>query len=103
MPGVIVKIDVDGSLTEIPIKYKGSVKWEDLHRNLNDGYIERVKVRYQGRVRDAYVDEEGLLKGLQRNLVAEQLVADYYGAPLSQWLVGPIVIWVPNVQTTLSP
>jgi hypothetical protein len=67
---------------------------EDLQHHVG-GYIERIKVDYEGKVRDGYVDEEGLLKLLPINHRAMEMdTMKLYrgGMPL----VGPLVIWVPN-------
>ena len=37
------------------------------------GYIERVKVRYEGHIRTMYVNEEGLLLNLQFNQKASSI------------------------------
>lgn len=57
--------------------------------------LERVKVIYNGKRRDAYVDEEGALphRQLQINPHAMGIVAPEYGNPP---MFGNLVIWVPN-------
>lgn len=40
---------------------------------LVDGYIERVRVRYRDKLRDMWVNEEGLLDGLPYNHQASEI------------------------------
>jgi hypothetical protein len=57
------------------------------------GYIERVKVRFNGRVRDGYVNEEGIAKGLPSNSVATDMLTDIYVGTV---LFGTLAIWEPD-------
>ena len=61
-----------------------------------EGYIERVKVRFEGRVRDAYVNEDGISKGFQVNPQACRLVSGtiFEGSTI----VGPLAIWIPDAK-----
>lgn len=57
--------------------------------------VERIKVRYEGKVRDAYLDEEGFLKpNPEMNLKIMHYAAGYYNQPVQDF-VGNAVIWVP--------
>jgi hypothetical protein len=58
------------------------------------GYVEPVKVRYQGKIRQAYVDEDGLSKQLPPNPAATEMLAMSYF--LSGQLRGNCAIWIPN-------
>jgi hypothetical protein len=62
------------------------------------GYIERVSVRYEGKVRDAYINEEGKLKGLNYNRDATRM---WHAVPVTNRadvLVGPVAVWVPDAK-----
>jgi hypothetical protein len=92
MSGTLYRLDVDGTVTTERHEGKGPAKLEQLQR-LVGGYIERVRVVYMDRHRDAYINEEGLLHNLPRNRHATALLAPlYYGCQLH----GPCVIWVPD-------
>lgn len=52
------------------------------------GLIEGIRVRYEGRVRRAYVNEEGLLDGLPLNPKATVMAREFgYGS-----IVGPVAV-----------
>jgi hypothetical protein len=58
--------------------------------------VERIKVRYEGKVRDCYVDEEGWLPPQKRpNPALKRLAEAYYGAPCQE-LAGSGAIWIPT-------
>lgn len=70
------------------ITNKKGPQMEDLQKAIGGGYFERVRVRYDGRMRDAYVDEDGLSKRLPLNTLASEL--------LGASIVGPMAIWIPD-------
>lgn len=97
MSGQLLRIDVDGTLTKEVVTGKGP----DLAtlQRLVGGYIERIKVRWNGRLRDGYVDEDGISKFPHRiNKEACRLAAGAHGGEVKWRLVGPIVIWVPDAK-----
>lgn len=58
--------------------------------------VERIKVRYLGRVRDCYVDENGWLPPAKRpNPELKKLAEAYYGAPCQDF-AGSGAIWIPT-------
>jgi Domain of unknown function (DUF3846) len=94
--GKYVRIQPDGTTTVYVTEDK-QPKLEKL-QELVGGYIERIKVKYDGKTRDAYLDEEGLIK-VPRAPVNEpimRLAALHYTSGLTQPLVGNAVIWVPD-------
>ena len=97
MSGILIKIEPNGKREIHEYKHKGPPTWEILHQ-LVGGYIERVRVRYEGKLRDAYMDEEGLIKSppLAPNPYALKLIADAYDRVPDQLFMGPIVIWLPD-------
>jgi len=93
MSGKLVVIKPDGSTIEHRIESKRPTL--EILKELVQGWVERVRVRWEGKVRDAYVDEEGLIKGLQSNRKAIQLLAPPFD-PEMVTIVGTLVIWVPD-------
>jgi hypothetical protein len=63
-------------------------------QELVGGYIERIQVMYEGKKRDCWMDEEGLLKMLEPNIRIMEIDCDkgYRGG---MPLVGTGVIWIP--------
>jgi hypothetical protein len=90
MPGVLVKITPEGTESYHEVKEKRP-SLEQLQM-LVGGYVELVKAKWEGRMREAYVDEEGLLKP---NPIRNRVGAKLTSVP---HLVGNLVIWVPNVK-----
>jgi hypothetical protein len=90
MAGLLVLIKPEGQTSEHPYE-KRSPGLERL-QELVGGYIERVKVLYKGKMRDAFVDEDGLSKGLPYNLKAVELCR---AAGSHAFIVGNMVIEVP--------
>jgi len=96
MSGTILTIKPDGETVEKKITRGGTASYEDL-REAVGGYIERVRIRYNGIRRDAYVDEEGLSKtGMVFNPQATVLVSEARGVYTP--ILGPIVIWIPDTK-----
>jgi hypothetical protein len=63
-------------------------------QELVGGYIERVHVMYEGKRRDCWLDEEGLLKRLSPNRRIMEMDVDR-GLRGGMPLVGKGVIWIP--------
>lgn len=80
-------INPDGTTTVTAFPKKPAL--EDLQKAVG-GLIERVRVRFAGRVRDAFVNEEGLLHSLPFNAPATALLVP----PPFTGVVGPLVVWV---------
>jgi Domain of unknown function (DUF3846) len=93
--GTMIRISPRAEVTQHPVEFAKTWPLEKM-QELVGGYIERVRVRWDGRVRDAYIDEEGKLKGLAFNHFATGLLEP----PLRghDILVGPVVIWVPDAK-----
>lgn len=93
-PKRMVIIQPDG--TETTTDFEGEPTLGDLQRGV-DGYIEHIRVRYGGKIRDGYVNEEGLLKHLPRNPKAVTMAREFgYGERICGNLV--IVIPVPEIE-----
>jgi len=60
----------DGSYGQVDLDHKLTL--EEMQK-LVGGYIERVKVRYYGKVKDMWVNEEGLIHGLPVNAGASKI------------------------------
>jgi hypothetical protein len=88
----LVIIQPDG--TETRETYTGDEPELEQLQRIVGGLIELVRVRHDGRDCDAFINEEGKLRGLPINEPATELWAGrHYDV-----LVGPIAICVPAVQ-----
>ena len=87
--GTLVCIKPDGTEERIEAK---KPDYEVLNR-LVGGYIERVRVRYEGRIRDCYVNEDGFRLTLEPNEHIRSKLAGvfehYQGV-----ILGNGVVWV---------
>jgi hypothetical protein len=84
-------IAVDGSITIIAQEKETLTQLQ----NLVGGYIERVRIKYLGKVRDAYANEEGILNGMPINFLATKLYQETYESK-EIGIVGPLVVVMPN-------
>jgi hypothetical protein len=89
MSGRLIRIAVDGATTETRVK-GSSAPGLELLQGLVGGYIELVKVQYLDKIRNGYVDEDGLSKNLPPNQAASSITVNHHR------IVGPLVIWVPD-------
>jgi hypothetical protein len=89
--GTLVVISPEGQVTEVPVK---KLDISEIQAAVS-GYVERIKVRYEGKVRDCYLNEEGLLRGMPYNPKIRELAEAYYGRPCQDF-AGVGVIWVPT-------
>jgi hypothetical protein len=91
MSGRLVVVYPDGAITVH--SHRGTPDLDTL-QGLVGGFIERVSIRWNGRVRDAYVDEDGLSKWLPYNHHATQLTkgTQFEGCRLH----GNLVVWIPD-------
>lgn len=62
------------------------------------GYIQRTRVRFEGKMRDLWVNEEGLIKELPFNRQVTALIAETHNKTLGQVfpIVGNCVVIIPN-------
>lgn len=91
-PGKLVIIEPNGNRLNVGYPDKPSLK------NLQDavgGYIERVRVRVDGRVRDGYVNEDGIAQELPVNFPAMQLLAPPFDQRVNT-LLGNLAVWIPD-------
>jgi hypothetical protein len=88
--GTLVTINPDGSRSEQRLTKSPTL--EQLQKQVG-GYIERVRVRADGRVRDAYVNEDGLMQGLPINRHAGAMLAKPF---VGLSIVGPLTYFVPD-------
>lgn len=96
--GTLVVIKPDGTQTEARLSGRDVPTLEALQAAVG-GYIERVRVRFQGRVRDGYVNEEGALNGLPNNKRATALLANPT-LTVTGFLQGNLAVWVPDPKET---
>jgi hypothetical protein len=94
MAGTFVKINPDGTVIKERTELKGSAPYDPLRRLVGNS-VERVQVRYENRIRDCYVDEEGGLP--HRNLpINPHIMALLNDTWRGAGIRGPGVIWVPD-------
>jgi hypothetical protein len=87
-------IKPDGTITKLPADDKLDIRLMYLAIGCN--CVERIKVRYEGRVRDAYLDEEGLYRpNIRWNSKIKELAEAYYGRTCQQF-AGTAAIWIPT-------
>jgi len=95
MRGTLIRIAVDGKEKIIELDEPGT-SLQTLQKEVG-GYIELVKVRYEGRVRNAFVDEDGLRKRLPHNRFASFLCVNRH------IIMGTMVIVVPTPRKRKQP
>jgi len=102
MTGMLIKILPNGDKEFQAYNKNDTPSWEVLFK-LVGNYIERVRVKYEGKMRDAYLDEEGLIRNppLEINPYAYELIKAG-GNAYQNYYVGPIVIWVPDPKVKKS-
>jgi hypothetical protein len=92
MSGILTVYNEDGTIKSFMVSEKRP-PYETL-RQLVRGYIERVQLReVSGKIREAYVDEDGISKGLPFNEQATCMLHERYRG---QRLYGPCVMWSPT-------
>jgi hypothetical protein len=87
MSGTLLVIDPDGTKTRIRHEKKDQPELKVIQRAVG-GYIERIRVRFNHRLRDAYVNEDGLSMGLAYNPHVRMLS--------QHTIVGSMAIWIPD-------
>lgn len=68
-----------------------------LREVIGGGWIELIKVKYDGRLRDAFVDEEGLLKKQAPNDAATIMCVNRH------FIVGIMAVWIPDAKKQKAP
>jgi hypothetical protein len=92
--GKIVVVKTTGEEITLPADDKLDIRLMYLAIGCN--VVERIKVRYEGKVRDAYLDEEGLLRPVVRmNPKIKEYAEAYYGRPCQDF-AGNAAIWIPT-------
>jgi hypothetical protein len=97
MSGTLIIIPTEAAPPK-EIRVESRTPSYDLLRSSVGGLIQPVKVRWNGVVRQAYVNEEGIPLNLPLNRTARKLIADYYRTSYLniQEISGPMAIWVPD-------
>lgn len=96
MSGLLVSIKSDGTQSQERWEGKGKKArpgYEKIQALLDGGYFQMVNARLDGKVREAYIDEDGIMKRLQVNPFAMAILTDLW-KPSRIW--GTMVIWVPD-------
>lgn len=96
MSGLLVSIKADGTTTQERWEGAGRKSRPDYKKFqalLGGGIFQIVDCRYDTKVRKGYVDEEGIMKRLQINPFAMEILTPRW-KPSRIW--GTMVIWVPD-------
>lgn len=93
MKGILLIIEPQGK--KIRYKFDNEPSLTQL-QSFVGGYIERVRVKVDGKWRDAFLDEEGMMKGRMVNIEFRKMMVDSYERDDVQMFVGPVAIWLPN-------
>ena len=93
-------VKTNGTITKLPADNKLDLRL--MYLAIGCTTVERIKVRYEGRVRDCYLDEEGLLRGKQFNPKIKELAEAYYGQPCQEF-AGAGAIWIPTPRKAKEP
>lgn len=96
MSGSIIVIRPDGSQEQQRHEGAGMPPLKQLQEAVG-GYIEQVQMRFEGKVRYAFVNEEGLLKNLPRNVPATAMLAREY-LIAGNVLRGNVAVWIPDIK-----
>lgn len=98
--GTIVVVKTSGEIVTLPADEKLDLRL--IYFAIGANTVERIKVRYEGRVRDCYLDEEGWLPPQKRPNPAIKVMAEaYYGAPCQDF-AGHAAIWIPTPRSKKS-
>ena len=91
--GTLVVLKVDG--TKEALRVPGELKVEQLQK-LVGGWVEPVRIKYEGRMRTAFVNENGKLLGLKPNFRATCCFKAANIIPTSDFIVGNMAVWLPT-------
>jgi len=89
----IIVIKPFGEIISLPADNKLDLRL--MYLALGCHTVERIKVRWEGKVRDCYVDEEGAIRGRPLNPELRKLAQGYYGQDIQEFS-GPGAIWIPT-------
>lgn len=96
--GKLITITPDGKKTETRIEHDGGPSLEELQKELR-GFPILVKVEYEGKLRHAYVDEDGRARRRPINPHASTYLQKAYEPVETVLLVGNLTIWIPDGET----
>jgi len=91
--GKLLLVYPSGASIEEVVTDKKGPSLETLQRVVG-GCIERIKVRYNDRTRDAYVNEDGIAKNLPYNGIASRMTNGTIFAGAN--IVGVCAVWIPD-------
>lgn len=90
----IVVVKPSGEIVNLPADNKLDLRL--IYLAIGANCVERIKVRYEGKVRDCYLDENGWLPPAKRpNPTIKKMAEDYYKAPCQEF-AGSAAIWIPT-------
>lgn len=92
--GNIVVVKTSGEIIKLPADEK--LDFRLIYLAIGANTVERIKVRYEGKVRDCYLDENGWLPPAKRpNPKIKEMAEAYYEAPCQDF-AGHAAIWIPT-------
>jgi len=92
--GNIVVVKTTGEIVNLPADNKLDLRL--IYLAIGADCVARIKVRYEGKVRDCYVDDNGWLPPAKRpNPKLKELAEAYYGQPCQEF-AGAGAIWIPT-------
>jgi hypothetical protein len=94
--GTLVRVMPDGT-EDFTISKTADLK--TVYELIGCDCVARIKVRYRGKARDCYLDDNGFITQAQDNPAIKSMAEAYYGQPC-QTFMGAGVIWVPNEEIT---
>jgi len=98
MKGILVTVELDGTIKETP--YDHSPCLEDLQSAVG-GFIEKIYARYNGKWYIAYVNEDAKLRGIPVNTLACKKFVPSIKIAKNKYtpviIAGPMAIWVKEI------
>lgn len=90
---VYVPADVSKPIRREP--FKGKAPEYQTLRDAVGGLIQPIKAKYEGRARNAYVNEEGIIRGLPINRRFTRMAHEFYGSDTQDFFGDAVIIlWV---------
>lgn len=94
MSGFIIKIPPSGDISIHEFVPRGRPSYQTINTLLGARTYEPIEVRWNGKLYEAWVDEEGLLKQLPQNTTLQKHLAGRF-ENYPGFIAGPGAIWIP--------
>lgn len=96
MPGTLIEILPSGLAQYHPWTKRGSPNFQTI-KNLVTSWYTSCRVKFEDKVREAYVSDNGYAERLEVNPVATYLYHQACIPGTTHRIVGPMVIWLPTI------